>query len=245
MAEFKLVLSDPKTGKSIQREAKDNLARSLIGKKIKETIKGELIDLPGYEFVITGGSDNAGFPMRSDISGSMRKRITAVSGIGVTNKLRKPNPKKKGWRRMKGMRLKKTVAGDTVHDKTAQINMKVTKHGRDPIFGDAKENAKPETKAAPKEVKESPKAAEKPAEEKKAKAEKTPKKEKAAPAPKEVKEAPKAAEKPAPSKEETLIKEAEEIDEKVKKDEEDVAKDDAEIAEAEKELKKVDKALEE
>ena len=41
MAEFKLVLSDPKTGKSIQRETKDNMARSLIGKKIKETIKGE------------------------------------------------------------------------------------------------------------------------------------------------------------------------------------------------------------
>ncbi|MBI5881360.1 hypothetical protein HZB90_04475 [archaeon] len=241
MAEFKLVLSDPKTGKSIQREAKENVARSLIGKKIKETIKGELIDLPGYEFVITGGSDNAGFPMRSDISGSMRKRITAVKGIGVTNKLRKPNPKKKGWRKMKGMRLKKTVAGDTVYDKTAQINMKVTKHGRDPIFGEAKESAKPE--AAPKEKKENLKAAEKPSEEKKAVKKETP----AAPA-KEEKEAPKKAkaEKPAsPSKEEKLIKEAEEIDEKVKKDEEDVAEDDAEIAEAEAELKKVDKPLEE
>jgi small subunit ribosomal protein S6e len=252
MAEFKLVLSDPKTGKSIQREAKENVARSLIGKKIKDTIKGELIDLPGYEFVITGGSDNAGFPMRSDISGSMRKRITAVKGIGVTNKLRKPNPKKKGWRRMKGMRLKKTVAGDTVHDKTAQINMKVTKHGRDPIFGDAKESAKPETKAAPKEKKEAPKAAEKPAEEKKTVKKEAPaapaKETKAAEKPAEEKKAPKKAkaEKPAsPSKEETLVKEAEEIDEKVKKDEEDVAKDDAEIAEAEEELKKVDKALEE
>jgi len=145
MAEFKLVISDPKTGKSTQKEIKEDSAKRLIGLKVKDIFKGELVDLPGYEFQITGGSDSAGFPMRWDVVGSARKRITAVKGIGVINKLRKPNPKKKGWRTMEGMRLKKTVAGNTVHAKTAQVNVKITKHGKENIFpeGEAKKEEKP------------------------------------------------------------------------------------------------------
>ena len=152
MAEFKLVISDPKKGKSLQREVKEDTAKRLIGTKMGDTVKGELIDLPGYEFQVTGGSDASGFPMRNDVLGSARKRITTVKGVGVMNKLRKPNPKKKGWRTMKGMRLKKTVAGNTVHDKTAQINMKITKQGREVLFEEAKPaevapaEAKPEEK---------------------------------------------------------------------------------------------------
>ena len=69
MAEFKIVISDPKKGKSLQRELKDDAAKGLVGKKIGDTFKGELIDLPGYEFKITGGSDKAGFPMRWDVIG--------------------------------------------------------------------------------------------------------------------------------------------------------------------------------
>jgi small subunit ribosomal protein S6e len=134
MAEFKLVISDPKKGKSIQKELKDNNARALVGKKIGDVIKGESIDFSGYEFQITGGSDASGFPMRKDVEGSARKRITAVKGVGVKNKLRKPNPKKKGWRTIRGMRLKKNVAGNTVHEKTAQINVKIIKEGREPLF---------------------------------------------------------------------------------------------------------------
>lgn len=134
MAEFKLVISDPKKGISVQKELKDNNAKVLVGKKIGEVVKGESIDFPGYEFQITGGSDSSGFPMRKDIEGSARKRITAVKGVGVKNKLRKPNPKKKGWRTIKGMRLKKNVAGNTIHEKTAQVNVKITKEGREPLF---------------------------------------------------------------------------------------------------------------
>ncbi|MBW2972057.1 30S ribosomal protein S6e [Candidatus Woesearchaeota archaeon] len=152
MAEFKLVISDPKSGKSLQKEVKDDNAKRLIGAKIGDTVKGELIDMPGYEFQITGGSDYAGFPMRWDVQGNARKRITAVKGVGVHNKRHLPNPKKKGMRTMAGMRLKKTVAGNTVHAKTAQINLKVTKQGREKLFAEeapaaeAKE-AKPEKAA--------------------------------------------------------------------------------------------------
>jgi len=161
MAEFKLVISDPKTGKSIQKELKDDAAKGLIGKKIGETFKGEVIDLAGYEFQVTGGSDAAGFPMRGDVQGNARKRITDVKSLGVHNKKHKPNPKKKGWRTMKGMRLKKLVAGNTVHAKTAQINLKITKQGRESLFEEAKP-AEPEGEAPKEEAKEAPKEEAKP-----------------------------------------------------------------------------------
>lgn len=160
MAEFKLVISDPKSGKSLQRDVKEDAANALLGKKIGEAFKGESIDLPGYEFIITGGSDASGFPMRWDVEGTGRKQITTVSGVGVKNKLRKPNPKKKGWRTINGMRLKKTVAGNTVHAKTAQVNLKITKMGREKLFEDAKpeetapEAPSKETKGGKKKVEE-------------------------------------------------------------------------------------------
>jgi len=232
MAEFKIVLSDPKTGKSIQKEAKELAAKPFMGKKIGEAVKGELLELPGYEFVITGGSDSSGFPMRQDVD-LPRKRITAVSGIGVHNKLRKPNPKKKGWRKMEGMRLKKTVAGNMIHDKTAQINMKVTKKGRDPIFGE-----EPAPKQAEK-AEPAKKAAEKPA---------AKPAEKPAPKPAE-KQASKPAEKQAakPAKDDSdnkkLFDEVDEIDKKVKKDAEEVEEETKEIDELEDELKKTDKEM--
>ncbi|NQU78808.1 30S ribosomal protein S6e [Candidatus Woesearchaeota archaeon] len=218
MAEFKLVISDPKKGKSLQREIKEDTAKALIGKKIKEVFKGELIDLPGYEFQVTGGSDSAGFPMRWDVLGSNRKQITAVKGVGVMNKLRKPNPKKKGWRTMRGMRLKKTVAGNTICENIAQVNLKITKEGRESLF----------------EVKEEPKKEEPKKEPKKEELKEEPKKE-------EVKEEPKKEEpkkEPADDKVEKLDEEIEKIDEEVAKDEKEIAKEDKEIEEIEKELEK-------
>ncbi|MBU0980553.1 MAG: 30S ribosomal protein S6e [Nanoarchaeota archaeon] len=141
MVSFKIVISDPKTGKSAQREVKDNDAKPFVGKKIGDEIKGEVINLTGFEFKLTGGSDSSGFPMRPDLEGSQRKKILAVGGIGI-----KPLGK--------GIRQRKTVAGNTVHDKTAQINLVVTKQGKEDIF-----------KAAEKPAEE--KSEEKPAEEKK------------------------------------------------------------------------------
>lgn len=133
MVEFKLVISDPKTGKSYQKEAKEDAATQFLGKKIGDRVKLDGAGLIGYEGEITGGSDAAGFPMRKDVPGSARKKILAVSGVGLTNKKKKPNPKKKGWRTMKGMRTKKTVAGNTVYEKTAQINLKIATYGREPL----------------------------------------------------------------------------------------------------------------
>lgn len=159
MAEFKLVISDPKSGKSKQVEIKDDAAKGLIGKKIGDTFKGETIDMPGYEFQVTGGSDYAGFPMRGDVQGNSRKKITDVKSLGVKNKRHRPNPKKKGMRTMAGMKLKKTVAGNTIYDRSAQINLKILKIGRESLFEEPKpaEEAKPEGEAAAEAPKEAPK----------------------------------------------------------------------------------------
>ena len=192
MVEFKLVIGDPKTGKSYQREVKDQDAALFLGKKIKDVIKGEAIGLQGYELEITGGSDDCGFPMRYDVTGAARKRILAIKGVGL---------KKKD----KGIRQRKTVCGNKVHEKISQINLKVVKEGKKPL-GVAPEPAKEEEKAEKEtkakeepEVKEEQKVEEKTKEEPEVKEEqKTEEKTKGKP---EVKEEQKAEEKPEEKKE--------------------------------------------
>ena len=144
MAEFKLVIGDPKTGKSTQIVVSDDNADKLINKKIGDKIKGELLDLPGYEFEITGGADYCGFPMRKDIEGPVRKKVLLVSGVGIRNK-------------EKGIRKRKTVCGNTIHDNITQISMKILKYGKKPLVtAEAAEEAK-EEKPAEKPEEEKPK----------------------------------------------------------------------------------------
>ncbi len=127
MVKLKLVLGD-KSGKTKQIELDETVSKSFMGLKIADTVKGELIDMPGYEFVITGGSDNAGFPMRHDVVSANRKKILVVSGIGV----RKNVP---------GRRLRRTVAGNTIGANAAQVNLKITKAGKKPLFEEAAADA--------------------------------------------------------------------------------------------------------
>ena len=167
MTSFKIVIGT-KSGKCAQKELTEEESSNLIGKKIGEAVKGEDIGFAGYEFLITGGSDHCGFPMRADIDGPIRKRIFAVQGVGL---------KKKG----KGVKVRKTVCGNTVHAKTSQINLKVVKEGKEPLI-EAKE-----------EEKEKPKKEEKPEAPKKEKAEEQKKEE---PKKEEAKEEVKKEEKP-------------------------------------------------
>lgn len=161
MAEIKIVINDPKTGKSYQRALDESQAGALIGKKINDTVKGDAFGLDGYEFKITGGSDSAGFPMRWDVD-MTRKRILAVEGVGLTKK----DP---------GSKQRKTVAGNQVTGKTSQVNLKITKAGKASL-GEPKAEEKPSEDATsekapedkPKEKKpEEDKKEEKPAEDKK------------------------------------------------------------------------------
>jgi len=128
MVEFKLVIGDPKTGKCIQKVTSN---KRLVGMKIGEAIKGELVDLNGYEFIITGGSDYCGFPMRKGIIGQRRKILTH-EGVGFRGGV-------------EGIRKRRTVCGEAITDKTIQINLKITKHGPAPLV-EVKEEKKEETK---------------------------------------------------------------------------------------------------
>ena len=120
-ARMKIVISDKKTGKSIQKELSSDEAQALYGKKIGDTFSGELIGIEGYEFLITGGTDNAGFPMRKDIDGTGRRKIFATRSVGI----RKVE---------KGQRIRKTVAGNTIYAGIAQVNVVITKYGNQDLF---------------------------------------------------------------------------------------------------------------
>ena len=151
MANFKLCIADPKSGKTYQTEAKEQAARGLIGMNLGENLKGESFDMPGYEFLITGGSDYCGFPMRKGILG-IRKKITLLGGVGF-----------KAKKTEKGIKRRKTVCGHKINENIVQINLKVTKEGGKKLsdmFGKKEEGEKKEAvKESPKEHK---KAEEKP-----------------------------------------------------------------------------------
>ena len=148
MANFKLNIADAKTGKCYKKEIKDQQASPFMGLKISESIKGDGFDMPGYEFVLTGGSDYCGFPMRRGILG-VRKKISLLGGVGFKGAA-------------KGIKRRKTVCGHKVNDKIVQVNLKVTKEGSKKLadlFG-AKEEGK-EGKEEKKEEKPEAKEPEK------------------------------------------------------------------------------------
>ena len=139
MASFKLCISDPSTGKTFQKEVKDNMARPFMGLNIGESLKGDLVEIPGYEFLITGGSDYCGFPMRSGILGA-RKKVALYGGVGFRGD-------------SKGIKKRKTIVGHKIHEKISQVNLKVTVQGQkklNEIFGVAENK---ETKTEGKEEK--------------------------------------------------------------------------------------------
>ena len=120
MVEFKIVVNDTKTGKSHNIVVSGHHANSLIGKKLHDEVDGIFVSLPGYKLQIIGGTDKNGFPMRKDLPGTIKKRLLLSESIGF-----KPKDS--------GVRKKKSVRGNTIHQDVVQINMKVIKHSSKPI----------------------------------------------------------------------------------------------------------------
>jgi len=110
MVSFKLVLSDPKTGKSEATEVKDANAQLLIGRKIGDVLEASSIGLTG-KIMITGGSDKAGFPMRSDTMGGGKNYVLLTRGVGFKTK-------------EEGAKKRKLVRGNTITEETYQLNAK-------------------------------------------------------------------------------------------------------------------------
>jgi len=126
---FKFVVSNGKNSWQVEKDEKD---APILGKKIGDTISGDIIGLSGYELQITGGSDKDGFPMRSDIEGIVRKQFLIKKGIGFSGIKRRPGKKvgkKKSYVKIEGLKKKKMLRGNTIGTDIAQINCKVSKAG--------------------------------------------------------------------------------------------------------------------
>ncbi|OPY37036.1 MAG: 30S ribosomal protein S6e [Methanoregula sp. PtaU1.Bin051] len=116
MAEFKVVIADPKTGRAYNVDASGGAAGALVGKKIGEEVDAGPLGLAGYKMQITGGSDRTGTPANSSLPGAGRKKLLVAGGTGY-------HPKMDGQRRRKMLRSKEITA-DFV-----QINAKLTGYG--------------------------------------------------------------------------------------------------------------------
>lgn len=110
---FKLIVSDRETGKSSVYELTDPQSRALIGLKIGDEIDASVFGIKG-RIRITGGSDRAGFPMRSDVMGGVKKYVLLSKGVGF-------KPKNKGERR------RKLIRGNTITEDIYQINAVIVK----------------------------------------------------------------------------------------------------------------------
>lgn len=117
---FKVVVSDPESGKAYQLEVRDPEARRLVGLNIGDRFDGAVVGLPGYELQITGGTDKDGFPMRPDVTGSGRTLVLLSRGPGF-------KPRREGERR------RKRVRGRTISPDIVQINTKIIKRGEKPL----------------------------------------------------------------------------------------------------------------
>lgn len=118
----KIVISEPKTKKSYQIE-KESL--SLIGVKIGEKFDGSSVGLNGFTLEVTGGSDKDGTPMRKDLDGPGRKKALLTKGVGFRGGKTKKIKGKKKYLKVKGMRKRKYIRGNTISEDTAQVNCKV------------------------------------------------------------------------------------------------------------------------
>ncbi|MHA1583943.1 MAG: S6e family ribosomal protein [Promethearchaeota archaeon] len=98
----------------------------LVGRKVGDEFNGALIGLPGYVLKITGGSDNGGIPIRSDVHGPMKRRILLSKGPCY-------KPKRRGEKR------RKIVRGNEITDDVTQINSVVIKFGKEKLFTPAGE----------------------------------------------------------------------------------------------------------
>ncbi len=116
MVEFKVVVSDPKTGQAYNLTVSGGAAGAFVGKKIGKEVDGGAIGLPGYKLQITGGSDRDGTASRSDLPGVGRKRLLLSGGSGFHAS-------------HDGERRRKFVRGNEITIEFVQINTIVTGYG--------------------------------------------------------------------------------------------------------------------
>ncbi len=124
-------------------------SEALIGKKLGEKIQGgELLpDLKNYELVITGASDKAGFPSLATQEGPTLRKVLLTYGKAMKKKPKKEGKKRVGRNKPKGLRLRKSVRGNTISGDIVQINVNVLKTGEKPLTEIFPDQVKPEKQA--------------------------------------------------------------------------------------------------
>jgi small subunit ribosomal protein S6e len=116
MAEFTVAVADPDAGVTRQVEVSGQSANRFIGRELGETVDGGAVGLDGYTLELTGGSDDAGRPMREDVDGAALMEVLLEGGTGY-------NPSREGERK------RVTVRGREVSDTTRQINTRIAEYG--------------------------------------------------------------------------------------------------------------------
>jgi small subunit ribosomal protein S6e len=112
MADFKVVVSDPESGRTTQVEVDGQDANRFLGRELGEEVDGAAVGLDGAALELTGGSDDAGRPLRADVSGPDLTEVLLEGGVGF-------QPTRDGERK------RVTVRGRELSDAVAQINAKV------------------------------------------------------------------------------------------------------------------------
>jgi small subunit ribosomal protein S6e len=137
MVEFKVVVSDPKSGRAYNVDASSGVAGMIVGKRIGDEIDAGTLGLAGYRILITGASDRTGTTAKKGLPGAGRKKLLLAGGIGF-------HPKMDGERRRKTIR-----AGEITQD-FVQINTQVTAYGEktlDELFPKVEGEKKADKKA--------------------------------------------------------------------------------------------------
>jgi ribosomal protein S6E (S10) len=142
-----------KEGKTFKIEKK---AEELLGKKIGEKVIGKEIspELEDYEFEITGASDKSGFTHMKGIEGFTMKKALLKYGKGMHKRPKREGKKKQSNPTPGGLRLRKTVRGEVLSEKTSQINLKIIKQGKkklSEIFPE--QNKAPDSESSSEETK--------------------------------------------------------------------------------------------
>jgi small subunit ribosomal protein S6e len=121
MAEFQVVVSD-ETGHTEQFEVDGQDANRFLNRDLGSEVDGGAVGHDGVTLELTGGSDEAGRPMRADVAGAELKELLLEGGVGY-------HPSRDGERK------RVTVRGRQISEATAQINAQMI----DGTFGDDEE----------------------------------------------------------------------------------------------------------
>ncbi|BBD71947.1 30S ribosomal protein S6e [Sulfodiicoccus acidiphilus] len=86
----------------------------LVGVKLGDEVDGSIFGIQGVKLRLTGGSDVAGFPMRFDVMGPVKRKVLLSGPPGY-------HPEEEGIRR------RKLVRGNTVSTELSQLNMVIVR----------------------------------------------------------------------------------------------------------------------